>query len=166
GKMTLQYNLPVIKLDHAKHLTTDFGIIQFSKINQPDLNSGYTIDDNARAMVAVCQHFELTSDESDLPLLSTYLNFIAYCLQPDGNFLNYVDYQGNFTEQNNKTNLDDSNGRAIWALGYLISKSQRLPEKLTIKAEVILRTALIHVDIMHSPRAMAFAIKGIHYYNK
>jgi hypothetical protein len=27
-------------------------MIQFSIINQPDLNSGYTLDDNARALVA------------------------------------------------------------------------------------------------------------------
>jgi hypothetical protein len=37
-------------------------MIQFSIINQPDLNSGYTLDDNARALVAMCQHFELTND--------------------------------------------------------------------------------------------------------
>ena len=52
--------LPVIKshyniisrsfnLNHLKKMTTDTGIIQFSKINQPDINSGYTLDDNARA---------------------------------------------------------------------------------------------------------------------
>ncbi len=36
-KMTIQYNLPAINLNHLKQMTTDTGIIQFSKINQPDL---------------------------------------------------------------------------------------------------------------------------------
>ena len=38
-KITLQYNLPAINLNHIKQMTTDTGIIQFSKINQPDLCS-------------------------------------------------------------------------------------------------------------------------------
>jgi hypothetical protein len=41
-------------------------MIQFSIINKPDLKSGYTLDDNARALVAICQHFELTNDPEDL----------------------------------------------------------------------------------------------------
>jgi hypothetical protein len=41
-------------------------MIQFSVINQPDIDSGFTLDDNARAMVALCQHYELTKDENDL----------------------------------------------------------------------------------------------------
>ncbi len=46
----------MINLNHLKQLTTDTGIIQFSKINQPDLCSGYTLDDNARALVAFSMH--------------------------------------------------------------------------------------------------------------
>ena len=53
----LRYNRPKINLSHVKKLTTDFGMIQFSKINQPDINSGYTLDDNARALIAMCQAF-------------------------------------------------------------------------------------------------------------
>jgi hypothetical protein len=50
--ISLRYNMPVINLDHIKKLTTDFGMIQFSKINRQDINSGYTLDDNARALIA------------------------------------------------------------------------------------------------------------------
>jgi glycosyltransferase involved in cell wall biosynthesis len=46
--ISLRYNMPVINLDHIKKLTTDLGMIQFSKINRQDINSGYTLDDNAR----------------------------------------------------------------------------------------------------------------------
>ena len=163
-KITIRYNLPVINLEHIKHMTTDFGMIQFSKINQPDLESGYTLDDNARALTAMCMHYELTADKSDLAYLQTYLNFINYCLQPAGNFLNYVDKDKKFTDQNN-TNLDDANGRAIEALGYLISKKAILPAKLISKAKTIIQEAFPHIKVMHSPRAMAFAIKGLYYYD-
>jgi len=93
-------------------MTTPFGIIQFSIINQPNLDSGYTLDDNARALVAMCQHYEIYSDEADLKNIEIYLDFITYCLQKNGRFLNYVNTNYEFTSQNNE-NLDDSNGRAI-----------------------------------------------------
>lgn len=164
--LSLQFRIPKINLNHLKKLTTNFGMIQFSKINQPDICSGYTLDDNARALVAICQHFELTKEKSDLEYITRYFNFIKYCLQSEGYFLNYVDENKKFTIQNNQTNLADSNGRAIWALGYLVSMSDVLPEELAAKAHKTLETALSNVHKIHSPRAMAFIIKGIYYSNK
>src|SRR5690606_38335635 len=113
--------LPEINLDHIKKMTTDFGMLQFSKLSIPDRESGYTLDDNARALMAMCEYFELTKDESALQYISTYLDFIGFCQQDDGTFLNYVNYRRIFTQENQDCNLEDSNGRAIWALGYMIS---------------------------------------------
>jgi glycosyltransferase involved in cell wall biosynthesis len=164
--ISLNYSIPAINLDHLKKMTTDFGIIQFSIINQPDIDSGFTLDDNARALIAVCQHYELTEDKSDLPYINTYFNFIKYCQQSEGYFLNYVDSEYKFTAQNNETNLADANGRAIWALGYLIAMSDILPQALITDAEKIMQQALLRINTMLSTRAMAFAIKGLHYRNK
>ncbi len=162
---TLHYNLPAINLNHIKQMTTDVGMIQFSKINRPDIDSGYTLDDNARALIALCMHYELTGDEADLKMITTYYQFIQYCLDNDGYFLNYVDKHKNFTSQNYSTNLADSNGRAIWALGYLISQAN-LPTALTEEAIELMATAVLKVNKMYSTRAMAFTIKGLYYYNK
>ncbi len=82
-----------------------------------------------------------------------------------GDFLNYVDKDNNFTGQNQATNLDDSNGRAIWALGYLISAKDILPEEIITEAASIIQKTLQHVETIHSTRAMAFAIKGLYYYH-
>jgi glycosyltransferase involved in cell wall biosynthesis len=164
-ELNLEYKIPEINLDHIKKLTTDFGMIQFSIINQPDLESGYTLDDNARAMVAMCEHYELTKEETDLDYIKIYLNFINSCLQDDGSFLNYVDEDGDFTEQNKQTNLEDSNGRAIWALGYLISLGSVLPSVLIEKAKLTLKRATVNITDIHSTRAMAFVIKGLYYAN-
>lgn len=157
--------LPDFNLGHIHKLTSDFGIIQFCKMDDPDIRSGYTLDDNARALIAMCQHFELTEDKADLPLIKIYLNFIKYCFRPEGYFLNYVDDKRDFTGQNNTANLADSNGRAIWALGYLISHKNKLPGKLVQDARSILEQAIPRINGMHSTRSMAFVIKGIHYYN-
>jgi glycosyltransferase involved in cell wall biosynthesis len=163
-KINIQYNLPVVNLNHIKQMTTDTGIIQFSKINQPDLCTGYTLDDNARAMVAMCMHFVLTGDSKSIWYINRYLGFINLCLQPHGDFLNYMDIENNFTDQNKEVNLEDANGRALWAIGYLISNKKLLPEKISSGALGIIQKVLPHVEQIHSPRAMAFAIKGLYYH--
>ena len=44
-QIALHYDIPEINLDHIKKMTTDFGMIQFAKINHPDIETGYTLDD-------------------------------------------------------------------------------------------------------------------------
>jgi len=166
GTISISYNIPAIKLDHLKQMTTDTGIIQFSRINQPDIDSGYTLDDNARALVAMCMHYKLTGDISDVFFIRKYLGFIKYCLQPAGDFLNYLNKEKHFTDQNQTTNLDDSNGRAIWAMGYLISLKGRLPDEIITEANAIIHKALPRMAKVHSTRAMAFALKGLYYYQR
>jgi glycosyltransferase involved in cell wall biosynthesis len=161
--IAIRYNLPEINLDHIKKMTTGFGIIQFSIINQPEIDSGYTLDDNARALIAMCMHYELTADKTDLAYIQIYLDFIEYCLQPAGDFLNYVDDNKQFTAQNGETNLDDSNGRAIWALGYVVSLMGKLPEEFISQASILIDNSMRCLGTVHSTRAMAFSIKGLYF---
>lgn len=161
NQIGLNYTLPDINLGHVLKMTTDFGMIQFAITDKPDPASGYTLDDNARAMIALCQHFELYRQKENLKLIAVYLDFIGFCLQPGGKLLNYVDTGKNFTEQNYQTNLEDSNGRAAWALGYLISLKEILPEEFSKKAETILGNMLPRLMEMYSTRAMAFTLKGL-----
>jgi hypothetical protein len=70
-----------------------------------------------------------------------------------------------FAQQNYKTNLEDSNGRAIWALGYLLSIKAILPQQFSDEAESVIEKSLPSIDKIHSTRAMAFIIKGLHYQN-
>src|SRR4029079_17055361 len=111
------------------------------------------------------QHFNVSKAEEDLKYILIYYNFIKHCLQPDGNFLNYVNEQKIFTEQNYSANLADANGRAIWALGYLVSLGDILPKSLKEEASITMQKALLNVNKIHSTRAMAFVIKGLYYRN-
>ena len=163
-KTTLKYNLPAINLNQLKKMTTDIGIIQFSKINQPDIDSGYTLDDNARALIAMCMYYKMTEDKNSLPQIKKYLDFIKLCQQPEGDFQNYLNKECKFTNQNRDVNLEDSNGRAIWALGYVISLIGILPAKIISEADQIIEKAFLCIESMHSPRSMAFSIKGLYYY--
>lgn len=165
GAISLHYDFPAINFDHIKKLTTDFGMIQFSKINHPDIESGFTLDDSTRALIAFCQQYKFARDKECLEYIVIYFKFIKFCLQPDGKFLNYVNGQKEFTEQNRMTNLDDANGRAIWALGFLVSISNLLPVELAADAAATMQKAMLNVNKIHSTRAMAFVIKGLYYRN-
>lgn len=160
-----EYNIPGYNLNHIRRMTTSVGIIQFAKIASPDFESGYTLDDNARALIAITQYFEITNDKSVLKLIHTYFNFIEYCFQADNVFLNYLDKSKKFTSQNSQENLEDSNGRAIWALGYLTSLKGILPKDVIFSAENIIEDSVAVFSNFQSPRAIAFVIKGLYYQN-
>lgn len=162
----IKYSYPSIQLKHIKKMTTDLGIIQFSKISIPDLDSGYTLDDNARALIAICMHYKLTQDKNDLAYILIYLDFIARCQQPKGDFINYVDQENReHVKQNAEVNLEDSNARAIWALGTVVANSEILPETIVKKASKCLLDSLKWAENIQSPRSIGFATKGLYLYH-
>lgn len=165
GVLHLRYQIPPVNLLHIKKMTSSFGMIQFANINRPDIESGYTLDDNARALIAFCQHYELTNDSADLHYIHIYFNFIKHCLQPAGHYLNYIDEQQFFSDQNQEVNLADANGRAIWALGYLISLKNIIPLSIITEAEQLFPATLLNSHNIFSTRAIAFVIKGLYYKN-
>jgi len=158
----IKITYPAIKMDHQKAMTTNIGMIQFCKVSEPDFDSGYTLDDNARALISICKHFQLTGDLSDISYMETYMNFIERCQMPDGNFINYVDQYSHIEPRNLTENLDDSNGRAIWALGHLLTLNETtLPSSLIFKANFCIHRAFTCAENLSSPRAIGFAIKGL-----
>jgi len=161
----LMYRKPEFSLNHYNKMTTEIGFVQFAKGSDPDLNSGYTLDDNARALIVACQYFEITKDSKDLERLNIYFQFIKFCFQPDNTFLNYIDDGKKFTSQNFTENINDSAGRAIWALGYMLTLKKHLPPNLASMAEEIIYKALPDLLKIHSTRTMAFIIKGLHLQN-
>jgi glycosyltransferase involved in cell wall biosynthesis len=165
NKIKIKFSFPEFNLNQINRLTTEVGIIQFSIMDIPDLDTGYTLDDNARALIAMIQYYEMKQENEVLVKIKLYLSFIRKCLQNDNYFLNYVDKNGNFTSQNKDTNLEDANGRAIWALGYLLSQSNILPDEYCEEAKDIFNRAISRAHLVHSTRAMAFIIKGIYYSN-
>ena len=163
NKKPLHFNLPPIQLQHLKRMTTDFGILQFAELNQPMRSSGYTLDDTARALIVMCNHYELNRDSEDLYYIHLYLEFIKFCQQPDGRFLNYVNYDKEFTRQNYECNLEDSNGRAIWAVGVVMSMRKILPREMIYDANLIIQKSMPNMMDMHSTRTIAFIILGLYY---
>ena len=161
---TLTFSLSEINLDHIMSMSQNFGMIQFSKQNQPDLDSGYTLDDNARALIALCMVDENEEHPKYGKYIRLYLNFILFCLQDDGTLKNYVDRNKKFTSQNNDVLLEDSNSRAIWALGYFIFHANAFYQSEITAARKAFQLTLPVISKIQSPRSIAFAIKGLYCY--
>ena len=161
----ITYNYPPIKLDHLKNMTTDLGIIQFSKISEPDINSGYTLDDNASALIVMCMHYKLFKKSIDLLYIDKFLSFIERCQTDSGTFINYVDKHNNTHIKNDYVNLEDSNARAVWALGTIVSLKAYLPKTIVNRARLCLLQSSKWMENILSPRAIGFVIKGLYLYN-
>ncbi|WP_298740190.1 glycosyltransferase [uncultured Chitinophaga sp.] len=166
-KKMLMPSLPPAYLDHIDRMTDEFGMIQFSRHDQPDPASGYTLDDNARALIALCMYATTVKESSFVySLCHKYLDFIEYCQQPSGSFLNYVNVGGYFDPMNYEVDLEDANGRAVWALGYLLHLHRELPPMLVQQAHRVLQPCFNWLENLRAPRAIAFAIKGMYYYQQ
>lgn len=149
--------LPVFNLDHIKGLTDKFGIIQFAHHTRPDHHSGYCLDDNARALLGCAVYYKIRPSKGILNLINIYFNFIKFCQKRNGSFHNFVSYNRTFNEKNES---EDSFGRAIWALGYVIN-SDHLPPNLKKQATKIFNKAIKLTSSINSLRAIAFTLLGL-----
>ncbi len=154
-------DLPALKLDHLHRLTDGTGMIQHAKHIVPNYAEGYSIDDNARALIVsiLAAKLEL-SDSQSLDLASRYIAFISYAFnQQTGRFRNFMNYQRIWTEE---TGSADSHGRALWALGTVLGRSET-PSLRGIASGLFEQALPAILDVPH-PRAWAFSLFGIHEY--
>ncbi|MBU2265352.1 glycosyltransferase, partial [Patescibacteria group bacterium] len=151
-----QKKLPPIKLAHLVKLTDNFGIIQFAKLTEPDLSSGYTLDDNARALIVAALHYKKFRTHSALKLASVYLNFIYQVAKPDGYFDNYVNSNRAIDKQRNiQENSEDYSARALYALA-LVSITKQIPKRFRKQAHSLFEQSFQKNIAFSSPRAIAF----------
>jgi len=156
-----QRKLPSIKLEHLAKLTDNFGIIQFAKLIEPDLSSGYTLDDNARALIVATLHYKKFRTPSALKLVSIYLNFLYRVAKHDGYFDNYVDLDRSIDKQRNiQENSEDSSARALYALA-LVSTTTQIPKRIRHQAHSLFEQSFQKDITFSSPRAIAFYIKAL-----
>lgn len=150
--------LPKIRFRHLLNLTDNFGVIQFAKNTKPDLASGYTLDDVSRGLIAISMHYEKTKQPELVQVMETYLNFIKY-VEADGKFYNFVNYK---KEVDREIWSEDAHGRAIWALGYLLSL-EKIPPALKKEAQALFDRSFGVNQCISSPRAMCFMLIGYYY---
>jgi len=98
-------------------MTDDRGMWEHAQYTTPRLEHGYCTDDNARALIVICR--EPAPDAELIDLAKLYLTFIRDAQLADGGFHNRRDRDGSWTDS---VGSDDSQGRALWALGTGVSR--------------------------------------------
>lgn len=153
--------LPPFLLTHINRLTDDTGIIQHAKFGIPNLKEGYCLDDNARALLMVLMVFRQMKNERALELSPIYLSYIHYMQNPDGTFRNFLSFSRNFLDE---IGSEDSFGRTIWALGYLLGNPPNDAYYQTGKS--VFFNAVPNFEKLKSIRGIANTMIGISHYLK
>ena len=151
-------SLPELRLDHLLRLTDDTGIIQHATFSVPARESGYCVDDNARALM-VALHAEALSGSADTKrLVSTYLAFLHAAQTPEGRFRNFMSYGRTFTVTGDGTESEDCTGRALWALGATAHLSRDEGQRML--ARQMFERGLLHATEL-GPRGTALTMLGL-----
>jgi glycosyltransferase involved in cell wall biosynthesis len=161
-KSITNFELPEIKLDHLKNLTDDAGILQHATHTVPNRDHGYCTDDNARAlMVAAMGRKYLDTDGMSFDSLSSqYLSFLMHSFNPEkGRFRNFMTYTRQWIEE---VGSEDAHGRALWGIGKAVAFLDD-PGQMAMSM-TLFNKAMKAVEHFESPRAIAFALVGIHAY--
>lgn len=153
--------LPLLQLAHLRNLTDSTGIIQHAIYSIPDHTHGYCTDDNARALILTVLLEDQGGDTTDINSLSScYAAFLNVAFNRDtARFRNFMSFDRRWLEEDGS---DDSQGRALWALGTCIGRSRSTG--LAAWACELFHHALPACEQTTSPRTWALAILGIQEY--
>jgi glycosyltransferase involved in cell wall biosynthesis len=151
--------MPKFSLTHVLRLTDDTGIVQHAKYGIPNLKEGYCLDDNARALIMAIMAYQRSKSKEAFELLPVYLSYIHYMQTEDGNFRNFLSFSRQYLDE---VGSEDSFGRTIWSLGYLIgcaaSNSYR---EFAIE---LFQKSIRHFKHLQHLRGMANTIIGLSLY--
>lgn len=153
--------LPPFSLDHIQRMTDDTGIIQHAKFGIPNLKEGYCLDDNARALLMVLMAYKQKKHPKALELSPVYLSYIHYMQRDDGRFRNFLSFNRSFLDD---IGSEDSFGRTIWALGYLLGNAPN--DAYYQSGKEIFFDAASNFESLRSIRSIANTIIGVCYYLK
>ena len=158
--------LPELKLGQLNQMTDDTGMLQHAIFTIPNRREGYTTDDNARALifrVMLAQINQLEFANTDAAATTSaqrYLSFLEHAFNPaKGRFKNFLRYDRRWNEP---VGSEDCHGRALWALGTVLGRSE--DQGLKSAAGRLFEFSLPVALEFNSPRAWAYSLLGIQEY--
>ncbi len=142
-----------IALNHLDRMTDSTGLIQHAIYSIPRRESGYTTDDNARALRLCTRLWELEPEERMLGRVTTYLSFLEHARCPVRGFHNFLSYQRDWLDAQG---TGDSQGQAVLALAEVLGS--RLPEGYRALARELIDAVTPAMADLRSLRAQAYVI--------
>ncbi|MBN1262982.1 MAG: glycosyltransferase [Candidatus Pacebacteria bacterium] len=134
------------------------GILQHSRFSTPKEITGYSLDDNARALIVAVWSWFLYRDHRFLKSAGILLKFIQGQQTTQGDFHNYlfVSFKRRFLS---RELAEDSFGETIWALGTVLAMD--LPPSLKQSAREIWLLSFTQIQKFTSLRCQAYCLLGL-----
>jgi len=146
---------PVLHLAPIERMTDDVGMLQHSVFGIADRHHGYCIDDNARGLLLMAVADDLPI-ETRVRYAETYASFVQHGWNPDtARYRNFMGYDRRWLEE---AGSEDSNGRALWALGVMAAQAPSTP--LRTWAKTLYDQTIGTIASLASVRTRAFAMLG------
>jgi hypothetical protein len=142
-----------IALAHLDRLTDSTGLIQHAIYSIPRRESGYTTDDNARALRLCVRLWGRHPDDRMLNRVTGYLSFLEFARCTDGGFHNFMSYQRTWLDAEGG---GDCQGQAVRALAEVLGS--HLPDDHRTLARELMEAVLPALADLRSIRAQAYVI--------
>lgn len=144
-----------IALDHLDRMTDSTGLIQHAIYSLPRRESGYTTDDNARALRLCVRLWSEHPDGRMLARVACYLSFLEHARRPVRGFHNFLGYQRDWLDAGG---TEDCQGQAVLALAEVLGS--QLPAGFRALARELLDGVLPALAELRSLRAQAYVIQA------
>jgi len=154
---------PALTLTHLDRLTDEIGIIQFSRGPNPEMTSGYCVDDVARLAIVAADLLAVGTDAPQTALATRWLRqsmrFLIAAYDPSGAMHNVLSYGGTWQDW---PHVGDHVGRTVWALGVLVG-TPAVPDDIRRPAAALLDELGLRTGALPDLglRAAAYALIGL-----
>ncbi len=145
--------LDSMSLGHLDRMTDSTGLIQHAIYSIPRRESGYTTDDNARALRLCARLWSQHADERMLSRVTGYLSFLVHARCPVRGFHNFLSYQRDWLDA---AGTCDCQGQAVLALAEVLGSG--LPDGCRVLAKELIEAVLPALAELRSLRAQAYVI--------
>lgn len=142
-----------IALIHLDRMTDSTGLIQHAIYGVPRRESGYTTDDNARALRLCVRLWDRQPEERMFERLTTYLGFLEYARGIGRGFHNFLGYDRHWLDAEG---CGDCQGQAVRALAEVLGSD--LPAGHRALARELIDAILPTLADLRSLRAQAYVI--------
>ncbi len=142
-----------VVLNHLDHMTDSTGLVQHAIFSLPRRESGYTTDDNARALRLCVRLWNQHPHEKMLKRVTNYLSFLEFARGIGRGFHNFLSYDRRWLDAEG---CGDCQGQAVRALAEVLGSN--LPDGYRALGRELIEAVLPTLADLRSLRAQSYVI--------
>ncbi len=151
--------IPSFSFKAVERLTTQTGILQHAQGVVPYYKEGYSLDDNARAVLVSQMANSRFHNEKYQDFLIKYLAFLLLMHREDGTVNNMLSYYNQIIDAKLS---EDTYGRTVWALGYVVKATNN--DSVFRVAHELFHSLIQNTSHLNHSRGLANTILGLYHY--